>query len=142
MSSKTKKQWLRDNCHSSILQYIKSNHHHIPNCLTIASTSYQNYFQYASVPLTELINENALSLTTNLSIFLLKQLLTVPAVSVPSLILSIAKFIDERKGYCLYTDLEKKYIISVWCKVLIKVQQTFIKVPSRTYWNNLPLTRT
>ena len=31
----------------------------------------------------------------------------------------------------------KKYIICIWCTVLIKVQQPLIKVPSRTYWNNL-----
>ena len=35
--------------------------------LTIASTSYKNCLQYTVVPLTELINENSLSLTTNLS---------------------------------------------------------------------------
>ena len=65
----------------------------IPNCLTIARTSNKNYFQYASAPLTELINENALSLVTNLSIVPLKLLLTVPAVSVPGLILCITAHI-------------------------------------------------
>ena len=40
----------------------------IPNCLlTIAHTSYKNCFQYAGVPLPELINKNALPLATNLS---------------------------------------------------------------------------
>ena len=58
----------------------------IPNYLTIANTSYKNCFQYAGVPLTELINENALSLTTNLSVIPLKLFLTVPDVSVPGLI--------------------------------------------------------
>ena len=29
----------------------------------------------------------------------------------------------------------KKYLICIWCKVLIKVQQLLSKVPSRTYWN-------
>ena len=29
----------------------------------------------------------------------------------------------------------KKCIICIWCKVLIKVQQPLIKVPTRTYWN-------
>ena len=53
----------------------------IPNCLTIASTQNKNYFQYARVPLTELMNENALSLATNLSIVPLKLILTVLAVS-------------------------------------------------------------
>ena len=79
----------------------------IPNCLIMASTSYKNCFQYGGVPLTELINENALSLATNLLTAPLKLLLTVLAVSVPGLILCIAKFIDERKGYCSYTDLPK-----------------------------------
>ena len=58
----------------------------IPNCLTIASTSNKNFFQYAGVPLTELVNENALSLAPNLAIALLKWLLIVLAVSVPGLI--------------------------------------------------------
>ena len=47
--------------------------------------------------LTEIIDENALSLAANLSVVPLKLFLTVPAVSVPGLILCIAKFIDERK---------------------------------------------
>ena len=63
----------------------------IPNCLTIASTSYKNYFQYGSVPFTELINEKVLSLATNLSMVPLKLFLIVPTVSVPGLILCIAK---------------------------------------------------
>ena len=33
-----------------------------------------------------------------------------------------------------HTQTSQKYIISIWCKVLIKVQQPLIKVPSRTYW--------
>ena len=81
--------------HENVRKYVG-----IPNCLTIARTSNKNCFQYAGVPLTELINENALSLATNLSIILLQLLLTVPAVSVPGLILCLAKFIDERK-WCL-----------------------------------------
>ena len=58
----------------------------IPNCLTIANTSHKNCFQYAGVPLTELINENALSLTTNLSVIPLKLFLTLSDVSVPGLV--------------------------------------------------------
>ena len=73
----------------------------------MASTSYRNYFQYAYVPLTELINQNALPLATNLSTIPFKLLLTVPAMSVPGLILCIAKFIDEPKCYCSYIDLAK-----------------------------------
>ena len=85
----------------------------IPNCLTIANTSYKNCFQYVGVPLSELITEKALSLATNLSIVLLKLLLTVPAVRVPDLILCIAKFIDERKWCCSYAVLAKKNIICI-----------------------------
>ena len=51
------------------------------------------------------LNENALSLATNLSIFPLRIFLTIPAVSLPALILCIAKFFDERKWCRLYTDL-------------------------------------
>ena len=107
----------------------------IPNCWSIASTSYKNFFQYAGVPLTELINKNALSLAKNLSVTLWKLFLTIPTASAPGLILCIAKSIDERKWCCSYTDLAKKDIICIWWKVLIKVQQSFIKVPSRIYWN-------
>ena len=63
----------------------------------MVSASYKNSLQYAGVPLTELIKENALSLATILSIVPLKLLLTVPLVSLFGLILYIAKFIDERK---------------------------------------------
>ena len=89
--------WLlfRSLAHDNVRKYLD-----VSNCLTIASASYENCFQYAGVPLTELINENALSLATNHSIALLKLLLTVPAVSVPGLILCITKFIDERKWCC------------------------------------------
>ena len=66
----------------------------IPNCLTRPSTSYKICFQYTSVPLTELKNENALSPATNLEIVPL----TVPAFSVPGLILCIAKFDNELSG--------------------------------------------
>ena len=47
--------------HENVRKYVG-----IPNFLKIASASYENCFQYVS--LTELINENALSLTTKLSI--------------------------------------------------------------------------
>ena len=80
----------------------------IPNCLTIASTSYKNCFQYTGVPLTELIKENALSLATKFSIIALKLFLTIPAIGGPGWILCIAKIIDERKWRCSYTDLAKK----------------------------------
>ena len=56
-----------------------------------------NCFQYASVPLDGHMNKNALTIVTNLSIVPLKSLLTVLALSVPRLILSIAKFINESK---------------------------------------------
>ena len=79
----------------------------IPNCLTIANTSYKNCFQYAGVLLTEFIKENALPLATNLSIVSLKLVLTAPAVGVPALILCIAKLIVERKWCYSYTDLAK-----------------------------------
>ena len=55
----------------------------IPNCLTIPSTSYKNYFQYVHVPLTEPKNESELSLTTSLSTIPLTLFLTLLAVSVP-----------------------------------------------------------
>ena len=68
--------------HESGRKYVS-----IPNFLTIASESYKNCFQYAGVPLTEVINENAISLATKLSMVPLKLLLTVPAASVPGLVL-------------------------------------------------------
>ena len=79
----------------------------IPNCLNITSTSYKNYFQYAGVPLTELINENELSLATNILILHLKLFLIAPAESVLGLILCLAKFIDECKWRYSYTGLAK-----------------------------------
>ena len=88
--------------HDKVTKYVG-----IPNCLTVSSTSYKNFFQYASVPLTELKNENALSLATHLSTVPLILFLTVPAVTVLGLILCIAKIIDERKWCCSYTDLSK-----------------------------------
>ena len=70
----------------------------------------------------------------NFSIVPLKLFLTNPAVSVTDLILCITKFIDERIVAHAQT-WQKKYIIRIWCKVLIKGQQSLIKVLSRTYWN-------
>ena len=67
--------------------------------LTLASTLYKIRCQCTGVPFIELINENALSLAKNVSTVLLKLFRTIPAVSVPDLILSKAKFIDERNGY-------------------------------------------
>ena len=40
----------------------------ILNCLTKAKLFHKNILQHSSVPLTELINKNALSFATNLSI--------------------------------------------------------------------------
>ena len=88
--------------HDSVAKHVG-----IPDCLTIAGTSYKNCFQYIDVPLTELISENALSLATKLLIVSSKLLLIVSAVVVPGLILCIAKFIGEHKRFCTYTDLAK-----------------------------------
>ena len=71
----------------------------IPNCLNIASISYKNCFHYSGVPLTELFNENALSLVTNLPYVPLKLFLIALVVILPGLILCIAKFINEGKWY-------------------------------------------
>ena len=89
----------------------------IPDCSIIACTLYKNCFQYAGAALTQLINENAaierlvandaLSVARSLLIVALKIFLTIPAVSVPGLILCIAKFIDEHKWCCSYTDQAK-----------------------------------
>ena len=68
--------------HENIRKYVG-----IPNCLAMASTPYKNCFQYAGVRLAEFINENTLSFATILSIVSLKLLLTVPAMSVPGLIM-------------------------------------------------------
>ena len=66
----------------------------IPNCLTIANTSYKNRLQYSGAPWTQLIKENALSLATNFPIVPLKLFLTVSAMKVLNLVLRIAKFIS------------------------------------------------
>ena len=88
--------------HDNVRKYVG-----IPNFLTIANTTYKRYFQCADVPLTELVNENAVSLTTSLSVVLLKQIFTVPAVNVPGLIVCYAKIIDERRSCYSYIDLAK-----------------------------------
>ena len=91
-----------NSAHDNVIKYVG-----IPNCLTIANTSYKNCFQYDDVTLVELINENALFLAINLSLVPLKLLLTVPTVNVHGLVLRIVKIIDERKWYYSYTDLAK-----------------------------------
>ena len=53
------------------------------------------------------MDENVLTLATNYPIASLKIVLTVHTVSVPGLILSKAKFIDERIWCCSYKDLAK-----------------------------------
>ena len=63
---------------------------------------YPHHFQYPGILLMKFINENVLSLATNLLIVPSKLLLTVVVVSVPYLILCIAMFIDKRK-WCSYS---------------------------------------
>ena len=96
-------------CLQDVLRDVYKKYVGIPNYLAMANTSYKNRFQYAGATLTELINQNALSLATNLSIVLLKLLIADPAVREPALILCIAKSFDKRNWCCSYTDLEKKY---------------------------------
>ena len=57
--------------------------------------------------MTELINENPLSLARKFSSVHFKFFLTVPAVSISGLILRKAKFFDESKWCCSYTLLAK-----------------------------------
>ena len=71
---------------------------HVLGNLIFFSSSYKNCFHHPGIPSTELINENALSLTTNLLIVPLILLLTVPAGSVPGLILCTAKFLMNVNG--------------------------------------------
>ena len=116
-----------------VLPHLRSAHDNVrkhvsvPNWLTIASTSCKICSQYAGVPLTELINENALFLATNLSIVPLKLLLTVPAASTTGLIIWIGKFIDECKWSNSYTDLGKIYIISSDAKYWLKFNNIWLK---------------
>ena len=53
--------------HKTVRKYLG-----ITNCLPIAATSYKNCFQYAGVPLTDVINETVLSLAANHSVAPLK----------------------------------------------------------------------
>ena len=71
--------------------------------------------------MTEPIKKNAFSLAANLSIVPFKLFLTVPAVSVPGLILCIARFFNKRKCCYPYTDLAKK-------NFSIKLLNTFYKL--------------
>ena len=66
----------------------------------MAGSTYKKCFKYAGVSFTELMNENVLSLATNLSTAPSKLLLTGPTVSVPGLILYVVKFFDDRKRCC------------------------------------------
>ena len=61
--------------HDNVRKYVGS-----PNYLSIASISYRNCPQYAGVTLTQLINENPLSLASNLSNVPLELFLIVLAV--------------------------------------------------------------
>ena len=90
--------------HNSVRKYVG-----IPSFLTIASAAYKNCFLYAGAPLTELTNESALYLANNLSIFPLKLLLAIFAVSVLDLILCIVKFIDKSKGVAHIQTRQKIY---------------------------------
>lgn len=115
---------------------LRSAHHNtrkyvgIPNWLPRASISCKSVSRMLVFFLTELLLGNELSLATNLLIVPLKWFLTVlPAVSVPGLMLCVAKAFDEVTQTC------EKYIICIRCKVLIKLQRTLITAQSRIYWN-------
>ena len=69
----------------------------IPNCLSLASKVDKICFQYTGVPLTELINENALPLATSLSTVSAKIFLFVPALSVSCSILCISTITAKNK---------------------------------------------
>ena len=73
----------------------------------IANTSYKNCFQYACVPLIELINEYLLSLAINFSTVPVNLLLSFLVASVTYSNLCIAKFIVEYTWCYSYTDLAK-----------------------------------
>ena len=83
--------------------FFKFNKYSIIFCLS--QWTIKNYFQYTGVPLTELINQNALPLATNLSIIPSQSFLTNIAMSVPDLILCTAKFIDEHKNLGAQTSI-------------------------------------
>ena len=68
----------------------------IPDYLSIGNTSHKICHHHAGIPLAVLINENTLTLITNLFIVSLKFCFHVPAMSVPGLVLCIAK------SYCSY----------------------------------------
>ena len=68
----------------------------IPDYWSIGNTWHKICHHYTGIPLTVLINENTLILATNLFIVSLKFCFYVPAISVPGLILCIAK------SYCSY----------------------------------------
>lgn len=77
--------------------------------------SYKNYFQYAGFRLTELINENPLSLTIilltlSLAIVLSKLFIVVSAVCGTDLGWWVAKMIDEGADH---TQTRKKDIIFI-----------------------------
>ena len=96
--------------------------------LNTGNKSYKNYFQYAGFRLTELINENPLSLTIilltlSLAIVLSKLFIVVSAVCGTDLGWWVAKMIDEGADH---THTRKKDIIFIWFKVLFEVQQPFI----------------
>ena len=103
----------------------------IPNCITIASTYHKNSYQDLGLPLTELVNESVLSLTTNLPIVPLRLFLTVHAFNVPGVILCIVKLIDAR-GTVKRHVLQKIYNLRVM-KSTDQSSQPLTKVPSRTY---------
>ena len=61
--------------------------------LTKTKELYENFFQYASVSLNELINKNSFSFGKNISIDLWKLFVTVNAVGVPGISLYIVWFV-------------------------------------------------
>ena len=83
--------------------------------LNTGNISYKNYFQYAGFRLTELINENPLSLAIillilPLAIVLFKFFIVVPAVCVTDLGWWVAKMIDKGADH---TQTWKKDIIFI-----------------------------
>ena len=83
--------------------------------LKTGNKSYKNYFQYAGFRLTELINENPLSLTIilltlSLAIVLSKLFIVVSAVCGTDLGWWVAKMIDEGADH---TQTRKKDIIFI-----------------------------
>ena len=107
----------------------------IPNCLTKARASHKNNFQFASVPLTELLKLKCIFTCNKSFNRFLQTIFNSLCCECICFNFLHSKFHWWMQVMLLKHWSDRKCRTWICCKVQIEFQQPLIKVPLRTYWS-------